>query len=92
MQPTDELGYVVTCFKTCSKLYIIDALGSIVGFSQYTANFIHVYIYSMSRGRHVSASLILGHLQVHRTLCSLQCQAPSIARSKVINGPEDGLK
>jgi len=29
------------------------ALGIIVGFSQYTANFIYVYIYCMSRGRHV---------------------------------------
>ena len=57
-----------------SPLCFSDALGSIVGFSQYTANFMQVYIYCMSRGRHVSASLILGHLQVHRSLCSLQCQ------------------
>ena len=35
---------------------------------------IYLYISCMSRGRHVSASLILGHLQVHRSLCSLQCQ------------------
>ena len=35
------------------------------------------YIYCMSRGRHVSASLILGHLQVHRSLCSLQCKEQS---------------
>ena len=37
--------------------------------------YICIYIfYCMSRGGHVSASLILGHLQVHRSLCSLQCQ------------------
>jgi len=52
----------------------LNALGSIVGFSQYTANFIYVYIYCVSRGRHVSASFILGHLLVHWSLCSLQCQ------------------
>jgi len=51
--------------KNRSKLRKSNALGSIVGFSQYTANFIYVYIYCMSRGRHVSVSLILGHLQVH---------------------------
>jgi hypothetical protein len=47
------------------------------GFSQYTANYIYIYIYffsRMSQGRHVSASLILGHLQFLRSLCSLQCQ------------------
>ena len=66
-----SLLYALVC---SSPLCFSSALGSIVGFSQYTANFIYVYIYCMSRGRHVSASLILGHLQFHRSLCSLQCQ------------------
>ena len=70
------LGNCILLSLVCtSPLCFSNALGSTVGFSQYTDNFIYVYIYCMSRGRHVSASLILGHLQVHRSLCSLQCNA-----------------
>jgi len=58
------------CHQSLGFLKGEECLGSIVGFSQYTANFIYVHIYCVSRGRHVSAS-ILGHLQVHRSLCSL---------------------
>jgi len=71
---TDHIYNDVTFPAVTCNILTYHFLGSIVGFSQYTANFIYVYIYCMSRGRHVSASLILGHLQVHRSLCSLQCQ------------------
>ena len=45
-----------------SPLCFSNVLGGFVGFGQYKSIFLYVYISCMSRGRHVSASLILGHL------------------------------
>jgi len=77
VQPLLLLSYstltVISCFFSLFiPAVFFNVLGSFVGFSQYTANFL--YIFCVSQGRHVSASLFLGHLQVHRSLCSLQCQ------------------
>ena len=70
----DEVMWYNLIFNLFIPAVFFECFRGFCSFQSIHSLYIYIYISCMSRGRHVSASLILGHLQVHRSLCSLQCQ------------------